>query len=94
MNKKAAAPMIIIVILCVIILAFYVMDVSQRECNANKDCAKNSYCGSDNACHEYPKQIVITEHDYLIPAIIISVALIISAYIFRGGKLPKIVWKK
>ena len=94
MNKKGVAPMVVIVLLCVILLTFYIMDIAQRECNANKDCSKNSYCGSDNTCHEYPKQIVVTEHNYLIPAIILGIALIISAYIFRGGKLPTIKWKK
>jgi len=93
MNKKGIAPIIIIVILCVIILAFYVVDVSQRECNANKDCSKNSYCGSDYTCHEYPKEIVVTEHNYLISSIILGIALITAAYIFKGGKLPTIKWK-
>jgi len=94
MNKKGIAPIIVIVILCVIILIFYVMDVSQRECNSNKDCSKNSYCGADNACHEFPKQIVVTEHNYILPAIILSIALIVAAYIFKGGRLPTIQWKK
>ncbi len=86
--------MAIILVLCLIILIVYVMDVSQRECKTNKDCSKNSYCGSDYECHQFPKEIVVKEYDFLFPSIILGIALIISAYIFKGGRIPKITWKK
>jgi hypothetical protein len=93
MNKKGAAPLIIILILGALLLSFFVIDVAKRECNANKDCSKNSYCGSDYTCHEFPKEIIVKEYAFIIPSIILGIALIASAYIFKGGKLPTIKWK-
>lgn len=89
MNKTGnAALTIIIIVLALVILAFFLVDIAQRDCNSNNDCAKNAYCDSNHECHEYPNEIVIKENNFLSAAIVLGIALIIAAYIYRGGKIP------
>ena len=95
MNKKAALGLIvIIIILGIAIVALIVSSSFNRKCNKNSDCSKSAYCGSDYACHEYPKEIVVKENNYLSAAIIFGIALILAAYIYRGGKIPGIKTKE
>ncbi len=89
MDTKANVGLIVVVIvLALVILAFILADVASRECSSNKDCAENSYCGADNECHQYPNKILVRESNYIPAALILGIALIIAAYIFRGGKIP------
>ena len=94
MMKSKKAEMGIIVVLVVIILLFaigYVVNVGNRECSSNKDCGSDSYCGSDFSCHAYPlieKNIV--SNNYFVPSILIALAIIIAAVIFKWNELkPK-----
>ncbi len=88
MNKKAdIAIAIIAVILALIILVIYLVNVATRECNNNNDCPANAYCGTDYTCHEYPSQVIVKETNFIPAAIIIGIALIIAAYIFRKEKI-------
>ncbi len=87
MNKKGSLALAIVaIILALIILAVYLVNVSQRECNSNRDCPGNAYCGNDYDCHAFPEQIVVKENNLVPAAIIIGTALIIASYIFRKGK--------
>lgn len=91
MHKKGNAVAIVAVVLAFIILIMFLINIASRECKNNNDCAQNQYCSTDYECHEFPAQVVVKETNYIPAALIIGVALIIAAYIFRGGKLP---WKK
>lgn len=92
MNKSGSAVLgVVAIILALIILTIYLVGLAQRDCNSNKDCPDSAYCGTDYECHEYPNQIVVEKNNLLWPAVILGVALIAAAYLFRGGKLP---WEK
>ena len=86
MNKKGTAIAVVAVILALTILGFFLVDVALRECNSNKDCAANAYCGSDNECHQFPESVVLERNDFLPAALVIGIAIIIAAYIFKKGK--------
>ena len=91
MNKKASVALIaVIVILALVILVIFLTNIALRECDNNRDCADNSYCGTDYECHEFPSQVVVKESSYIPAALIIGVALIMAAYIFRREKTNKI----
>ena len=91
MRLHRKAEMGIVVILVVVILLFaigYVINIGNRECNDNKDCGSESYCGSDFACHSYPTiEKTIIENNYLVPSILIALAIVIAAMIFRWNEL-------
>ena len=92
MNQKGNMVLgVIAILLGLIILAFILINVAQRECNSNRDCPENAYCNTQHECVEFPEQVVIKQSNLIPSAIIIGIALIIAAYIFRGKKLP---WKK
>jgi len=91
MNKNGELILgIIAIILALTILAGILVSVAQRECKSNRDCPDNAYCNTNYECVEYPNEIIVENNNFLLPSIILGVALITSAYIFKGGKLP---WK-
>ena len=87
MNKKGAVQ-IIALVLALIIFAYILITFAQRECNSNRDCPGNAYCGSDHECHEYPDQIVVKETNYISSAGILGLFIVIAAYIFKTGEVP------
>ncbi len=91
MNKKGMALGIVAIILALVILGIFLVSIAQRECNSNRDCPGNSYCNTQYECVEFPEQIVVKESNFLTSALILGIAILIAAYIFKGGKLP---WKK
>jgi len=88
MKKGSVAVSIVAIILALVILGIFIINIALRECNSNRDCPDNAYCGSDYECHYYPKEIVYTKSAYLWPTIILGICLIVAAYIYRGGKIP------
>lgn len=91
MDKKGNVFGIVAIILGLIILAIILINVAQRECNSNRDCSDNAYCNTKHECVEFPEQVVVKQSNLVPSAIILGIAIIIAAYIFRGKKLP---WKK
>ena len=86
MNKKGSLGLIaVIIILSLVILSVYLVGVATRGCNSNNDCAKSAYCGTDYECHDFPKEIIVKENNFVPASIILSVGLIASALIFRKG---------
>jgi len=86
MNKKGSLGLIVvIIILSLVILSVYLVNVATRDCNSNKDCTKSAYCGTDYECHDFPKEIIVKENNYVPASVILSVGLIVSALIFRNG---------
>ena len=89
MDKKGSMGLIaIIIILVLAIFTIYLVSIAQRNCNSNKDCAENAYCGTDYECHQFPQEIVTDGSSYTGAAIILGLSLILSAYIFRTGNIP------
>lgn len=87
MNKKGMIQ-IVAIILALVILAYVLVSFAQRECNSNRDCPGNAYCGTDYECHEYPDQIVVKETNYISSALTLGIFLVIAAYIFKTGRVP------
>ncbi len=91
MNKKADGGLTAVVIILIIIVFFgWLVNVGGRECRSNSECKEDYYCGSDFSCHKFPiieKESVVIERNYTAPAIILGVALIITAIILKWDKL-------
>jgi len=87
-NKKAEAGLVAILVIIIVFLFFgWLINVSQRECRTNKDCSSESYCGSDFSCHQYPSiQKTVVQYSLLWPAVIIGMAIVAAAFIFRQPK--------
>lgn len=80
--------MIIAIVLALVVLGFMLMTFAQRECNSNKDCAENAYCGSDYECHEYPDAILHTNNNFIPAALILGISFVVAGYLFRTNKTP------
>ena len=90
MNFKKADGGITAIIVIIIVLVFigWLVNIGGRECRTNKDCGKEAYCGSDFACHQIPViERNVGQTSYTVPALIIGLAMIVTAVILRGGKL-------
>ena len=85
LSKKSEAGLVIVLILVILVFFFgWLVNVNQRECRSNKDCGNEAYCGSDFSCHTYPTiQKTVVQYNFLIPSIIIGIAIIIGAIIFK-----------
>lgn len=87
MNKKSQAGLtaIVIIIIALVFLGWLVK-IGSRECNSNKDCEENQYCGSDFACHKIPiieKTSTIVKRSYTAPVLIVCLTIIILAIIWK-----------
>jgi len=89
LNRKADGGLTaIVIILIVIILLGWLIKVNSRECNSNKDCKEDQYCGSDFSCHQIPViEKTVVKRSYTLPTLIASITLIILAVIFRWENL-------
>ncbi len=100
MDKRGVGDIgavVVIIILLVIIASGLIIKVSSRECYSNKDCEKNSYCGSDFSCHLYPiikETEIIERQNLLFPSIIIALGLVGAAFIFRNKGFPAFFQRK
>ena len=89
MNIKASLGIIVIaVVLALVVLGSFLINLAGRECNNNKDCSQSAYCGSDYQCHEYPKNILVEKNSFVPASIIISVGLILTAFVHKNGRFP------
>ena len=87
--KKSEAGLIaVLIIVIVLIFLGWFFNLSQRECRSNKDCGSEAYCGSDFACHPYPTiEKTIVKYNLIVPSLIIGIAIIIAAIIFKWNKV-------
>jgi hypothetical protein len=83
MKKGNVALGIVAVVLAMIILAIFVINMAQRECESNRDCHSDSYCGSDYECHQFPNKVLVKESNFLPAAFTVAIGLVVSAYVFR-----------
>ena len=87
-NRKGDAALVIILIIIIVLFFFgWLINVSQRECKTNRDCGTEAYCGSDFSCHSFPiVQKTVVEYNLFWPAVIIGLAVVAAAWIFRQPK--------
>lgn len=82
-KSEIGMTIIVLVIIGLLFLGWYI-NIGQRECRSNNDCSLESYCGSDFSCHSYPAiQKTVVEYSLIFPSIIIGIAIVIAALIFR-----------
>jgi len=82
--KKSEAATTLLIIIVIVFFLGWLINVGQRECKSNRDCGSESYCGSDFSCHSYPTiQKTVVKYNLFWPAVIIGVAIIIAAIIYR-----------
>ena len=87
-NKKAEGITSILIIIVIALFFGWLINVSQRECRTNKNCSSESYCGSDFSCHQYPTiQKTVVQYSLFWPAVVIGIAVIIAAFIFRRERI-------
>lgn len=93
MNKKGFLPILIVIVAIILIIIIAVQVTEERkECGgepmfgSGNVCLEDQYCGNDFKCHDYPESVEVGRPSYLIPAIVIGIAIVISAFILRGRK--------
>ena len=87
MNKKASAIILVLVIILIVIAVLWVKGIASRECSKDSDCGDRFYCGSDFACHEFQVvEVTNVTNNYLLPSLIVGIALIAAALIMRYKK--------
>lgn len=91
-SKKADASLALVIIIIVVLFLAWLVNIGSRECYNNKDCAPGSYCGSDFSCHEM--QSIIIKNNYILPSIIIGIAIILAALIIKWKDISNIIKKK
>ena len=85
--KKSEATATLLMILVIAFLIGWLVNVNQRECKRNSDCSSESYCGSDFSCHTYPTiQKTVVQYNLFWPAVVIGIALVLAARIFKNGE--------
>ncbi len=89
--KKSEAGLVALLIIIAVVFFFgWIINVSQRECKRNSDCNSESYCGSDFSCHTYPTiQKTVVQYNLFWPAVVIGLAIVITALIFNLDKLKQ-----
>lgn len=100
-SRRSEVGLVIILTLIVVLFFFgWLINLSQRECKGDKDCGSEAYCGSDFSCHTYPTiQKTVVQYSLLMPSVILGIAIIAAAIIFRWGSIrnkeePKAVLKE
>lgn len=95
--RKAETGLVVILIIVIILFFFgWLINVSQRECRTNRDCGTEAYCGSDFSCHQFPNiQKTVVQYSLFWPAVIIGIAIVLAAWIFREArKETKVIEQK
>ena len=84
-HKKSEAGLVAVLIIIIVFFFFgWLINIGQRECRTNRDCGSESYCGSDFSCHQYPTiQKTVMQYNLFWPALIISLAIVAAAWVFR-----------
>ena len=82
-NKKGNALVVVLVIIIVIWVVWWTIGIANRECEKDVDCGGEQYCGSDFTCHDFKviEKTVIQNYDYVKPAIILGIAMVIATLI-------------
>ncbi|HLC97143.1 MAG TPA: hypothetical protein VJH97_07545 [Candidatus Nanoarchaeia archaeon] len=100
MNKRADGGLTAIVIIVVILVFLgWLVNLSQRQCQSNKDCDRDFYCGSDFACHQIPiiereTTPVIVNRDFTGAAWVIALAIMVAAALFNIDKIAGVFRRK
>lgn len=90
-SSKKGEIITLIVVIAIIVMVFvsFIYVLGGRECRTNRDCGKESYCGSDFSCHQIPviERTVNNGNTLTMPALIFGICMIITALIFRWDKI-------
>ena len=88
-NKRAELATIILIILVIVFSLGWLINLGSKECRSNSQCGSDSYCGSDFSCHQIPIiEKTVVKNNLILPSIIIGIAIIMAAIVFKSGKIP------
>lgn len=89
MDKKADGGLTaIVIILIALVFIGWLININKRECNSNKDCEKDYYCGSDFACHKIPIiEKTVYKQSLTLPALFICITIIALTIIWKWEKI-------
>ena len=88
-KKSEVVLATIFIVLIIIIFLGWLVNVGSRECRTNSDCDNANYCGSDFACHQIPTiEKTIVQNNFIVPSIIIAIAIIIAAIVLKWKRIP------
>jgi hypothetical protein len=87
--KKADGGLtIVLVIVIIVVFLGWLVNLGSKECRSNSDCSNDFYCGSDFSCHQIPViEKTVSKNNFVMPSIIISIAIVIAAFILKSDKL-------
>ena len=89
-KKSEAGVAAVLIIIVIVFFLGWLINIGQRECRTNRDCGSESYCGSDFSCHSYPTiQKTVVQYNFFWPALIIGIAIVVAAMIFRWDKIRR-----
>ena len=85
MNKRADGGLTaIVIILIALVFIGWLINLGSRECNSNKDCKEDSYCGSDFNCHKIPIiEKTVYRQSLVLPILFICITIIALALIWK-----------
>ena len=88
--KKADGGLtIVLIVIIIVIFIGWLVALGSKECKKNADCSNGFYCGSDFSCHQIPViEKTVVKNNFVVPSIIIGIAIIIAAIILKWNKLP------
>ncbi len=91
LNKKADAVAAIFIVLIIVVFLGWLINIGNRECNSNNDCGDGYYCSVEHACNKIPvlEKEVVVQRSYVLPALIIGLAIVVAAIILRYRKNGK-----
>jgi|TARA_Y100000031_G_C8175811_1_gene364044 hypothetical protein len=88
-HRGGEAVTIILIIIIVVFLIGYLINIGARECKSDAHCGSGYYCGSDFACHQIPTiEKTLIKNNFLIPSVIIGLAIVIAAIILKWQRSP------
>ena len=90
-SRKSEIGLGIIVLVVIVLFSLgWIVNINQRECRSNKDCNSEAYCGTDFSCHTYPTiQKTVVQYNLFWPAVVIGIAIVAAALIFKEQTKPK-----
>jgi len=88
-SRKADGGLTIVLIVVIIVVFLgWLVNLGSKECRNNSDCSSGNYCGSDFLCHQIPViEKTVSKNNFIMPSIIIGLAIIIAAYILKSDRL-------
>ena len=89
-SKRSEAITLVLIVVAILIFLGWLINFNSRECSSNSQCKEGFYCGSDFSCHQIPViEKTIASYNLVLPSIILGIAIVIAAFVFKSSKHKK-----